>query len=165
MLESDLSPESLASIFKGQDAVISVIGGTGFGDQKSYIDAATKAGVKRFFPSEFGINGQSKAVQQLTPFFAVKQEILDYLVEKEKEGLTWTGLICGILFDWVRIGPSACPATMFVLSSSLTCRKVSGKRVSGLRPDVQPSRYLGRRQHTVEWRERGGPRQGCRLVS
>jgi len=73
----------------------------GFGDQKGIIDAAVKAGVKRFFPSEFGINGRSEAVRQLTPFFAVKQEMLDYLVEKENDGLTWTCLIIGVLLDWV----------------------------------------------------------------
>jgi len=73
----------------------------GFGDQKGIIDAAVKAGVKRFFPSEFGINGRSEAVRQLTPFFAVKQEMLDYLVEKENDGLTWTCLITGVLLDWV----------------------------------------------------------------
>jgi hypothetical protein len=86
---------------KGQDVLISVVGGTGLGDQTGMIDAAVKAGVKRFFPSEFGINGQSEAVKQLTPFFAVKQQVLEYLVEKEKDGLTWTSLITGVLLDWV----------------------------------------------------------------
>lgn len=86
---------------KGQDAVISILGGMGFADQKGMIDAAVKAGVKRFFPSEFGINGRSEAVRQLTPFFAVKQEVLDYLVEKEKDGLTWTSFIVGPVLDWV----------------------------------------------------------------
>jgi hypothetical protein len=102
VVESDFTPESLVSIFRGQDAVISVVGLTGFDKQKGYVDAAVEAGVKRFFPSEFGINGQSKVVQQLTPFFTVKQELLDYLVEREKDGLTWTGLIVGVLLDWVR---------------------------------------------------------------
>jgi hypothetical protein len=101
VVETDYSPDALVSQLKDQDAVISVIGGTGFGDQKNIIDAAIKAGVKRFFPSEFGINGRSKAVRELTPFFAVKQEILDYLVKKEKDGLTWTALIIGAVLDWV----------------------------------------------------------------
>ena len=83
--------------------MISIVGGTAFGEQKGYVDAAIKAGVKRFFPSEFGINGQSEASKELTPFFAVKQDLLDYLVEKEKDGLTWTGVICGLLYDWVSI--------------------------------------------------------------
>jgi len=103
VVESDYSFDSLVSAFTGQDAVISIIGGMGFGEQKGFVDAAVKAGVKRFFPSEFGINGQSEASKELTPFFAVKQDLLDYLVEKEKDGLTWTGVICGLLFDWVSI--------------------------------------------------------------
>lgn len=78
------------------------MGASGIGEQKVYVDAAVEAGVKRFLPSEFGINGQSQAVKKLTPFFAVKQELLDYLVEKEKDGLSWTAVICGVLFDWVR---------------------------------------------------------------
>jgi hypothetical protein len=101
VIESDLSLESLVSIFTGQDVVISIVGATGIAEQKSYVDAAVKAGVKRFLPSEFGINGQSEAVKELTPFFAVKQDLLDYLVEKEKDGLTWTALIVGVLYDWV----------------------------------------------------------------
>jgi hypothetical protein len=101
VVETDFSPDSLSSNLKGQDVVISVIGGMGFANQKVIIDASVKAGVKRFFPSEFGINGRSQAVRDLTPFFAVKQEILDYLAEKESEGLTWTSLVIGVLFDWV----------------------------------------------------------------
>jgi hypothetical protein len=134
--ETDFSPDSLATIFKGQDAVISVVGGTGFADQKPYIDAAVKAGVKRFFPSEFGINGQSKAVQELTPFFAVKQEVLDYLVEKEKDGLTWTGLIVGVLFDWV------CGLSL-VLRCIYLLVEVPGGWLPGFQPDHQYSRNLG----------------------
>jgi len=100
VVESNLSFDSLVSIFKGNDAVISVVGATGISEQKPYVDAAVAAGIRRFLPSEFGVNGQSKTVQDMTPFFAVKQELLNYLVEKEKDGLTWTGLIVGALFDW-----------------------------------------------------------------
>ena len=103
VVESNLSFDSLVSIFKGNDAVISVVGATGISEQKPYVDAAVAAGIRRFLPSEFGVNGQSKTVQDMTPFFAVKQELLNYLVEKEKDGLTWTGLIVGALFDWVRL--------------------------------------------------------------
>ena len=101
VIETDYSQDTLVSQLRGQDAVISVVGGTGFEGQKDIINAAVKAGVKRFFPSEFGINGRSGAVRKLTPFFAVKQEILDYLVNKEKDGLTWTALITGVVLDWV----------------------------------------------------------------
>ncbi|KAF2431991.1 NAD(P)-binding protein [Tothia fuscella] len=100
VVEVDFSFDSLVSAFTDQDAVISIVGATGIGEQKVFVDAAVKAGVKRFFPSEFGINGQSDTVRQMTPFFAVKQELLDYLVEKEKDGLTWTAVIAGVLYDW-----------------------------------------------------------------
>jgi hypothetical protein len=101
VVETEYSRDALVANLKGQDAVISVVGGTGFGDQKIIVDAAVEAGVKRFFPSEFGINGQSDAVKKLTPFFAAKQDLLDYLVEREKDGLTWTSLIVGALLDYV----------------------------------------------------------------
>jgi len=88
----------------------------GIGEQKVFVDAAVKAGVKRFLPSEFGINGQSEVVKELTPFFSVKQELLDYLVEKGKDGLTWTGVIVGVLFDWVSLSRA------YVKSKSMTLK-------------------------------------------
>lgn len=103
VIESDISLDSLIPIFTGQDVVISIVGATGIGEQKVYVDAAVQAGVKRFLPSEFGVNGQSEAVKQLIPFFKVKQDLLDYLVEKEKDELSWTAVITGVLYDWVSL--------------------------------------------------------------
>jgi nucleoside-diphosphate-sugar epimerase len=100
VVESDFTHASLVSLFRDNDTVISVVGKDGINEQKPFVDAAVEAGIKRFLPSEFGVNGQSKTVQEMTPFFAAKQELLDYLVEKEKDGLTWTGLIVGALLDW-----------------------------------------------------------------
>jgi hypothetical protein len=54
---------------RGQDAVISAVGATGFVDQKKFIDASIRAGVKRFIPSEFSSNTLSDAVIQLVPRF------------------------------------------------------------------------------------------------
>ena len=48
------SAKSLKAAFQGQDAVISLVGGTALGDQNKLIDAAIAAGVKRFLPSEYG---------------------------------------------------------------------------------------------------------------
>lgn len=98
---SDFSVASLESAFQGQDAVISAVGMTGFNDQKTFIDAAARAGVKRFLPSEFSSNHRSDAVLQLLPLFGSKREVLEYLKAKEAEGLTWTGVCSGLLFDWV----------------------------------------------------------------
>ncbi|KAK4949707.1 hypothetical protein LTR10_011548 [Elasticomyces elasticus] len=97
----------LVRAFAGHDAVISAVGATGFLDQKVFIDAAVKVGVKRFIPSEFSSNTQSEAVRRLVPAFEPKKMVLDYLKEKESSGFTWTGLATGILFDWVRVEPRA----------------------------------------------------------
>ncbi|RYN60366.1 hypothetical protein AA0119_g13268 [Alternaria tenuissima] len=90
----------LAEVLEGQDAVVSCVGATGFQDQRVLIDAAIKARVKRFIPSEFSSNTMSAAVCQLVPVFEPKKAILDYLKEKESTGLTWTGIAVGALFDW-----------------------------------------------------------------
>jgi saccharopine dehydrogenase-like NADP-dependent oxidoreductase len=92
---------ALEEVMKGKDAIISAIGASGFQEQKVIIDAAIKAGVKRFIPSEFSTNTLSEAVRQLVPVFEPKKAILEYLMEKESTGLTWTGLSIGAMFDWV----------------------------------------------------------------
>jgi hypothetical protein len=103
VIETDYTHESLVKILRGQDAVISAIGATGFLGQKAVIDAAITAGVKRFLPSEFSADTLSDAVLSLVPAFVPKREILDYLKEKESTGLTWTGLVVGPLLDDVSI--------------------------------------------------------------
>jgi hypothetical protein len=102
VVKSDLSDEGLIEAFKGQDAVISTVGATGFGDQKKFVDASIRAGVKRFIPSEFSASSQDNAVVGLLPLFGQKKEIVEYLRSKESTGLTWTGIAASCLFDWVR---------------------------------------------------------------
>ncbi|KAJ9609687.1 hypothetical protein H2200_006015 [Cladophialophora chaetospira] len=94
------SEEDLVGAFTGQDAIVSTIGGAGFTQQRAFIDAAIKAGVKRFLPSELSSNTRSDAVRKLLPLFEAKQDILDYLKGKEGTGLTWTGLATGPMLDW-----------------------------------------------------------------
>ncbi|KAK0107897.1 hypothetical protein ONS96_003684 [Cadophora gregata f. sp. sojae] len=99
VINTDYSQDDLVEKFKGQDAVISVVGMSGFSQQKSFIDAAISAGVKRFIPSEFSSNTLSPAVLQLLPMFGQKKEVLEYLKEKESSGLTWTAIWPALLFD------------------------------------------------------------------
>jgi uncharacterized protein YbjT (DUF2867 family) len=101
VFKTEISEEGLEAAFKGQDAVISAVGATGFDQQKKFVDAALRAGVKRFIPSEFSANSQNEAVLQLLPLFAHKKELIEYLRSKEAEGLTWTGIATSGLFDWV----------------------------------------------------------------
>jgi hypothetical protein len=100
--KTDFSESSLLSAFRGQDAVVSVVGAGGFLEQKKIIDAAVKAGVKKFLPSEFSSNTLSDPVQELVPVFHGKKEVLDYLKSRENDGMSWTAIACGLLFDWVR---------------------------------------------------------------
>ena len=98
-----MTDEDLLSILRGQDAIVCAVGPTGFDDQKRLIDLAIKADVKRFLPSEFSIHTSSRVVRDVMPLFNAKWSTIEYLRQKEKEGLSWTGLATGFLFDWVRI--------------------------------------------------------------
>jgi uncharacterized protein YbjT (DUF2867 family) len=52
------STDTLTKALKGQDAVVSTVGTAAASTQKTIIDAAIAAHVKRFIPSEFGYNTQ-----------------------------------------------------------------------------------------------------------
>jgi hypothetical protein len=99
---TDFSETDLVNALKGQDVVISALGVEGFSQQQKIVDAAVRAGVKRFLPSEFSSSSEDPAVLRLMPLFEQKKNLIDYLKSKEKDGLTWTGLATGLLFDWVR---------------------------------------------------------------
>ncbi|RMZ74295.1 isoflavone reductase family [Pyrenophora seminiperda CCB06] len=93
------SLESLRDAFKGQDAVISLVGGMALGDQKKLIDAAIAAGVKRFIPSEFGSNTDDARTRAVVPPFEGKSDTVKYLKSKEKE-ISWTSIVTGPFLDW-----------------------------------------------------------------
>lgn len=95
---------SLTTALKGQDAVISIVGGVALGDQQKFIDAAIAAGVKRFLPSEFGGNTPDPRVSAVVPIFAAKTSAVEYLKSKESE-ITWSSLVTGVFFDWgIQVG-------------------------------------------------------------
>lgn len=70
--------------------------------QKSIIDAAIAAGVKRFVPSEFGVNTRKPGVEKtrVGEFLAGKRKVVDYLIQNEDK-ISWTGLSTGFFFDSV----------------------------------------------------------------
>ncbi|KAK4225423.1 hypothetical protein QBC38DRAFT_264373 [Podospora fimiseda] len=96
------SYDALLSVFTGQDAVVSVIGTAAVPSQKIAVDAAVAAGVKRFIPSEFGINTRKVRDLPIGKILAGKIGVVDYLQEKakENEAFTWTGITTGLFFDW-----------------------------------------------------------------
>jgi len=57
--------EDLIAAFRGQDVVLNAITSLSVSEQHRIIDAAVSAGVKRYVPSEFGLNNLNPAAQAL----------------------------------------------------------------------------------------------------
>ena len=100
VIKSDYSESSLADAFKGQDAVVSTISGGALQDQFKIIDAAVKAGVKRFIPSEFGSDSTNKAGNEICPIFEGKLKAVEHLKQKAdgNPNFSWTGVMTGPFF-------------------------------------------------------------------
>ncbi|KAH8906427.1 NAD(P)-binding protein [Coniochaeta sp. PMI_546] len=94
------SPESLKEAFAGQDAVVSAIATVAVGAQQPIIDAAIAVGVKRYIPSEFGINTRLTPGTTIGKILAGKVAVVDYLKTKENPSFSWTGVSTGMFFDW-----------------------------------------------------------------
>lgn len=107
VLTSDFSEESLLDLLKGQDAVVSVVGPGALKDQIPMIDAAEKAGVKRFIPSEFAAT-LSVQEPELNPLQEVRSVVLDHLLQKSKANpnFTYTPIATGSFIDWVHDLPA-----------------------------------------------------------
>ncbi|KAK4862916.1 hypothetical protein LT330_010746 [Penicillium expansum] len=102
-IKTDYSEESLRDAFKGQDAIIStissIIPGAALTPQKSLVDSAISAGVKVFFPSEYGIDTSDRSASEYIPFLVDKIQTVDYL-KTQQDKISWTAVITGSLFDW-----------------------------------------------------------------
>jgi putative NADH-flavin reductase len=98
---TDLSHSSLVQAFQGIDAVISAVATFNVPDQIAMIDAAVEAKVKRFLPSEYGGDASLPDLDNIAPFAAPKQQVVEYLKTKESQGLSWTAVSVGAFFDYV----------------------------------------------------------------
>ncbi|RWA07888.1 hypothetical protein EKO27_g7218 [Xylaria grammica] len=95
------SVESLTTVLKGIDAVVSTVGATAIDNQNVLIDAAVAAGVKRFIPSEFGSVTTNPQLAGY-PFYSSMTKIRKYLQEKAAAGeLTWTVLASGAFLHFL----------------------------------------------------------------
>ncbi|KAI9053484.1 hypothetical protein LZ554_002439 [Drepanopeziza brunnea f. sp. 'monogermtubi'] len=94
------SLESLTEALAGQDAVVSAVASQAVATQKVLIDAAVKAGVKRFLPSEFGVDLKNPKARAL-PVYAAKVEIEEYLdALAVKNDISYTLVYNGPFLDW-----------------------------------------------------------------
>jgi uncharacterized protein YbjT (DUF2867 family) len=89
--------DSLITAFKGQDAVVNAITSFYVAQQHNSIDAAIAAGVKRYLPSEYGLDNNNPEAQELSPYSGMLQQ---YLRSKESSGLTWTAIACRMWIGW-----------------------------------------------------------------
>ncbi|KAH8822046.1 hypothetical protein F5884DRAFT_746326 [Xylogone sp. PMI_703] len=99
-INDSLPMDDLIKAFTGQDLIISAIGSAVIESERKFIDAAVRAGVKRFIPSEFGINNSNPMARELSPIFEAKGAIQDYLRTKESADFSWTSVTCGLWLDW-----------------------------------------------------------------
>ncbi|OLN87829.1 hypothetical protein CCHL11_00390 [Colletotrichum chlorophyti] len=81
------SIDGLAAALKGQDAVVSTLGGAGVFAQKQVIDASIKAGVKRFVPSDWAsFTDDPKSWEELPFVLGPFIDTRKYLAEKASSG-------------------------------------------------------------------------------
>ncbi|KAJ3079796.1 hypothetical protein HK102_003502 [Quaeritorhiza haematococci] len=87
----------LVSALKGVHVVISAVGGYDILNvQKQYIAAAAEAGVKRFYPSEYGID----SVKHHDNHPVIKQKV-DTVEEIKKSGLEYTAVVTGLFTEFL----------------------------------------------------------------
>jgi nucleoside-diphosphate-sugar epimerase len=98
-VDDSYPPDELEKAFAGQDAVIMATGFQIMGQEGKFADAAVKAGVKRFIPSEFGSNTRNPETVSVFPMAGAKAKITADVRAKEGTGLTWTAICTGIFTD------------------------------------------------------------------
>ena len=98
-VDDDYPHAQLVEAFRDADAVISAISMSGMHHQQKFIDACVEANVKRYIPTEFGLDGLPQWLLDLRPMFKTKHDIRDYLASKESTGLTWTSICCNAFFE------------------------------------------------------------------
>lgn len=99
-VSDDYPPMELVTAFEGMEVIVSAISMFGMLEQFKFIDAAVAAGVKRYFPTEYGLDKIPDWLVEIRPVFRIKHEVREYLKSKENGGLSWTGVVCNSLFEF-----------------------------------------------------------------
>lgn len=99
-IDDSYPSDALVSAFSDQDAVINCMTSLAVNDQLRFVDAAVAAKVRRYVPSEYGLNKNRPDARALNSVFREKGEVQDYLRSKESEGLEWMSVACGMWLKW-----------------------------------------------------------------
>ncbi|KAI0381697.1 NmrA-like family protein [Hypomontagnella monticulosa] len=94
--------DDLVAAFRGQDVVINCMTTLSVANQFRMIDAAIAAGVRRYVPSEFGLNNMKPEAQALNSVFHDKAKVQEYIRAKAADGsIEWMSITCGLWLKWV----------------------------------------------------------------
>ncbi|EFQ34744.1 NmrA-like family protein [Colletotrichum graminicola] len=93
--------EELVQAFADQDVIVNCMTSLSVADQFRMIDAAITAGVRRYVPSEYGLNNMRPDAQALNAVFHDKGKVQEYLRSKGDQGvLEWMSISCGMWMKW-----------------------------------------------------------------
>lgn len=98
-IPDDYPHDSLVAAFANQDAVINCVTTLAVRTQLRIISAAAEAGVRRYVPSEYGLNNNNPAARALCPVFREKGEVQDHLRTLEHR-MEWMAVACGMWLKW-----------------------------------------------------------------
>jgi len=91
--------DALVEAFKGQDVVINCISNPNLEEQMRFVDAALAGGVRRYVPSEYGMDNSNPRAQELNVIFKTKGAVQDYL-RKQQDKMEWMSISCGMWIKW-----------------------------------------------------------------
>ncbi|KAK0610825.1 hypothetical protein B0T14DRAFT_529159 [Immersiella caudata] len=93
--------DKLIEAFRGHDVIVCCMTTLSVADQFRFIDAAIAAGVRRYVPSEYGLNNMRPDAQALNFVFQSKGAVQTYLRERAAEGkIEWMSISCGMWIRW-----------------------------------------------------------------
>lgn len=99
-IHDDFHHTALVKALQGQDVLISAVGPEAKDAEYKLVEAAIEAGVRRFFPTEYGLDNSDPKNAAVSPIFGIKYDMQQHLKAKESEGLTWTSVGTGMWVDW-----------------------------------------------------------------
>ncbi|TGJ80540.1 hypothetical protein E0Z10_g8222 [Xylaria hypoxylon] len=98
--------DALATALAGQDAVVCAVGPGAIGAAKGMVDAAARAGVKRYIINDFGWGLNKRSLPEFKPIGEPRKVAWDCAIdyaqrdEGKENGFTWTGITIGNPIDW-----------------------------------------------------------------
>lgn len=113
-IDSYTDSKSLSTLLKAHniEVLISTIASFSTNDQAHLVTACVSSGtVRRFFPSEYGVDTSDRAlIEKHLPLAVLKHENIELLREacsSTNGKLSWSALITGAFFDWALALPGA----------------------------------------------------------